>query len=79
MPKPEDPMHRHNETRAVAAFIHGYLAMLVSQEGVPGLTEVNIEQPTDGKGEYLPYFVIITESGLRVRVSVEPDPTDRHD
>jgi hypothetical protein len=55
---------------AVAAFIHGSLVGTVMRPDFPVLVD-RVDQHADTDGRYLPYFDIITKSGVRVRVSLE--------
>lgn len=65
-----------DEARMLCAFIQGGLCIKAHElRDMVKLTSV--EQPTDDAGNYLPYFVLQLESGLRIRVGVQPE--DDHD
>lgn len=65
--------NRAEETKMIAKFLQGGLAMLVHTQD--SLRVAGVEQETDEAGIYRDYFTVVTESGLRVRVTVEPEPT----
>lgn len=62
------------DAQAVAAFVHGNLLMH-SLEGIAGLKVADVSQEADEHGTYLPWFTVITASGIRVRVIVTPEDT----
>jgi len=62
------------EAEAVAAFVHGNLLMHAYQ-GITGLAVDHIDQDQDEHGQYRPWFVVVTASGIRVRVIVTPEDT----
>ena len=63
-------MKAADEAHAVAAYLQGALAMTCTS-GV-GLKVARVEQWRDEGGDYLPFFDVVTESGVRVRVAVTP-------
>ncbi len=63
-----------SDAKAIAAFIQGGLAMMCMTGVNGGLAVAKVEQWRDGDGNYLPWFDVVTDSGIRVRVTVDPDP-----
>lgn len=64
------------EARSVARLIQGGLFGLALNIDSPLRRFVRIhdvEQLQDEEGTYLPHFTVVTESGLRIRISVEPE------
>lgn len=60
------------ETRSIAAFLQGRLMMDCSL-GLDGALAIDhVEQGTASNGDYLPYFDVVTQTGLKVRVAVTP-------
>jgi len=39
-----------------------------------GILVKSLEQDRDGEGNYLPFFVLIMDSGVRIRVTFEEEP-----
>lgn len=70
-----DPAREH-DAREVSALVQGMLAGLAMMENGPlrkMTTLVSVEQDKGSDGIYNPWFHLVFESGLRVRVSVEPE------
>lgn len=59
------------EKQSVRAFAQGMLAGGAARQSMLKVAEV--ETPRDENGDYLPYFVIVTQSGIRLKVTVEVD------
>lgn len=62
-----------SEAGQVRALLQGALMGLANRELIHILKTDHIEQLTDGDGDYLPYFTVITEGGFRFRVTVDHD------
>lgn len=65
------------ETWMVCAMIQGVLAgqALNPDSDLRGLVKIaDVEIDTDIAGNYQPFFTIVTESGKRIRVAVNPEP-----
>lgn len=64
------------EAQQTAALLQGMLVGLTLQDGGPVqqfLKVVDIEQGRDDDGIYYRYFHVVLESGLKIRVSIEPE------
>lgn len=67
-----DP-EREFDARSVAKLIQGSLYMYTARDLTQIVKTADVELNTDANGNYADYFTIVTESGLRIRVSVEPE------
>jgi hypothetical protein len=65
-----DPQ-KQADADGVRAFIQGILAGGMARSSLVKID--SIETPLDEQGDYLHYFVVVTQSGIRVRVNVELD------
>lgn len=57
------------EVAQVRAFTQGLLVGGVMRQKL--LKVAHVETPKDSEGNYLHHFIIVTESGIRLKVSVE--------
>lgn len=67
---------RESEARRLAALVQGMLAGLASMDNGPVkmMTKlVSVEQDKGPDGIYYPWFHLVFESGIRLRVSIDPE------
>lgn len=65
-----------DDAHLIAAMLQGALIGMLERELAQGglaIKVARIEQGTDSEGNYLKYYTVITESGLRLRVQVTPE------
>lgn len=61
------------EAEAVASFLQGSLAGMVQKAAVDGtlmLKVSEVQQRQDARGDHLDHFIVVTESGIRLKVRV---------
>ena len=71
---PEVPVSP-GEPEAIAAFLQGSLLMHAYHDGIPGLAVSDVQQGAGPDGTYLPWFTVVTATGIRIRVIITPEDT----
>ena len=64
------------DASSVAKFLQGLLVGMIEKSLAQGLFPLRVEEiraPQDGAGNYKDHFILITKSGIRLKVTVEPE------
>lgn len=62
----------------IASFAQGLIFGWANMDFSDRLKVRSVEQSWDADGNYENYMVVVTESGLRIRITVEPDSVQNH-
>jgi len=77
--QPIPPSPHHPDANIYAAFLQGEMVGMALQARSGNTEALNmkiaeVDMDTDNNGDYLNYFIITTQSGARIRVTVTPEP-----